>query len=110
MGRTFGQLGLVGATSVVICRRETGGDGIIGEGNRAQETENNPRLIPGTHSLLGGQGRMVSEKQPKFFHYAFELNPVSLSCEPSVLTIAPQSPQEWVETEYLDKGMKIWGT
>ncbi len=60
MGRTFG---LVSAMSVVICwrERETEGEGII-EGNRAQETGHNPQLIPGTHSLLGGQGRGVSEK------------------------------------------------
>ncbi len=42
---------LVGVTSMVICRRETGDEGIIGEGNRAQdkavaqETGHNPRLI-----------------------------------------------------------------
>ncbi len=41
---------------MVICLRDTGGEGIIGVGNRAQETGHNPRLIPDTHSLLGGQG------------------------------------------------------
>ncbi len=29
---------IVGATAVVICRREKGGEGIIGEGNRAGST------------------------------------------------------------------------
>ncbi len=110
LGRMFGKLGLVGATSVVICRRKTRGEGIIGEGNRAQGTEHNSRLIPGIHSLLGGQGCWVSENQPKFFHSAQESNPGILGWEPSVLTTAPRSPQEWVEGEYLDKAMKLWGT
>ncbi len=38
---------LVGATSVVICRRETGGEGIIGEGNRAHLGWNPQRTYAG---------------------------------------------------------------
>ncbi len=53
------------------------GLGIIGEGNRAQETGHNTRLIPGTHSPLSGQGRGALEKPPNFFHSAQESNPVS---------------------------------
>ncbi len=47
---------------------ETEGEGITGEGNRPQETGHSPRSIPGTHSLLAGQGRWVSKKPLKFFH------------------------------------------
>ncbi len=47
----------------------------------------NPQLIPGTHSLLGGQGRGVSEKSPNFFRSTQESNPGSLGCEPSVLPL-----------------------
>ncbi len=45
---TVGKFDLFGATSMVICRRKTGGEGIIVEGNRAkayldtQETGHNP--------------------------------------------------------------------
>ncbi len=89
--KKFGKFCLVGTMSVVICRRETVGEGII-EGNRSQETGHNPRLIPGTHSLLGGQGRGVSKTPLKFFHFARESNPGSLGCKPSVLTTVPRSP------------------
>ncbi len=82
------------ATSWVICQRETGGEGIIGEGNRAQETGNNPRLIPGTHSLLVGQGVGVSEKLPNFFRSARESNPGSLGWEPSVLPLHHEAPRK----------------
>ncbi len=34
----------------------------------------------------------ISEKPPKFFHSARGSNPGPLGCEPSALTVTPQSP------------------
>ncbi len=81
---------------------------------RGQETGHNPCLIPGTHSLLGGQGRGVSEKPPNFFNSTWESNPGSLGCEPRVLPLHHEGcvgqifeTKRLVE-EYLGKHKKLY--
>ena len=59
------------------------------------ETGHKPRITPGTHLLLGGQGCRVFRKiAHRFFHSARESNPSSLGCEPSMLTLVSQGVEE----------------
>ena len=58
------------------------------------ETGHNPRITPGTHSLLGGQGCRVFRKiAHRLFYSARESNPGFLGCEPSVLPLHHEGPQ-----------------
>ena len=57
------------------------------------ETGHNPRITPGTHLLLGGQGCRVFRKiAHRFFYSARESNPGSLGCEPSALPLHHGGP------------------
>ena len=70
---------------MVICRRETEGEGATVKEDRANEVGHYPRITPGTLSLLGGQGCTVFRKITlKLFYSTRKLNPSFLGCEPRV--------------------------
>ncbi len=45
------------------------------------------------------RGVRVSKKTPKFFHSAWGSNPGPLGCEPSLLTVTPQSPYYYLQSK-----------
>ncbi len=55
--KKFGKFGLVGATYVVVCRREIGGGRNYKRGEQSPGDATQPPINTYTHLLLGGQGR-----------------------------------------------------
>ncbi len=74
-------------------RNHRGKEQIPGDGTpRIPGYRTLPRFIPGTQSLLGGQGRGGIGKVTQIFRSARESNPGPLGCEPSVLSLHHRAP------------------
>lgn len=93
MREKVGNFVIVSTTAMVICCRETEGEGIPVEEDRFHRNESQPPNYTSTHLLKERQGCRVCRKiAHRLFCSTWELNPGFLDCEPSVLPLQHRGP------------------